>query len=1059
MPTDDHVKVGVRIKPCAGPSSCEGDTLHNKVVLARSSHGAARRYAFDHVFDAHATNAELYASVGAPLLRSALDGYNATLLAYGQTGAGKTHTIMGQGEEDPGVVMRLVSQLFDAADQQGKHVQFSMLEIYNERIRDLFSIRRSGADSLRIREDPATGPFVENLSWFVAEDRQAMQQLLSIGAEARTVRSTHNNQHSSRAHTVVQIAITALGPDGQPSANGSSMMCVVDLAGSERHDASGPLSSVGSKTLREGCSINQSLTNLGLCISALVAAGPGGGGGGGGGRGGAQSPRRLAALGLSPCATRPGSHQRASKSHIPYRNSALTWLLRESIGGNSKTAILACINPEPRHREESLSTLRFADRAKQLTTRVDRNGNGMSGGVRKGGVLREHGMFPVGSDAQVTIDALREEVRRLESTLQGSAACLIPGGLITTVNGRKVEPNFGSADAPVTFQNGDRVTVWDPASQQEHAFLHLESTTAPKQQLGHNPNGGSAARVEASEQQNEERAAEAEAEAERASAALGLDDSMVSFLEMEEMAYTHRPRRHSLDSSLQNRDRDRDRDGDGDEDRDAAPSAEAEAEERFELEKIGRSKMQMHKEVQEVQEEDLVQLQERKKRQRRQSRAALKTSALASSSGDGKATQGGGGGDRSVMSLSSLAPCVVFVVGCAAAILLPSMDQDDAAPEPPEPLQASDLPVGEFSIDISNEEAQTPQKMPVATTSAMDSDISGWMLSAIGVLGWIALAYTLFRRWRQWLAVQGATAAKNVDRGVVERAAGDHALDRRKRSRRPSSRQQHDAPGASSVQRYDHADEEEARRLRRRRQREAEAERDRGDGGSSSSDPSRDERRRRRERERRRQQHPRHGNAGTELAESGSKAQVVSQQQRQQKKEQKEEKEQDRLRQERREHRRRRHPTASSGADADANARLHSRSQQAATTTRQARQTGTLGTLGDITNLAAAHEMQATKALPVNAHKPEATTKERRKDQRRERGQKEQQQQPARDATGTNERAYQASRHHRRHRQQQQQQQQQQQPVTSHEEQSQTKADRGRGEDAWTEQCCDALAV
>ena len=504
MPSTDHVRVGVRIKPTQGPSSCEGDAATNKVLLARSAHGAARRYTFDHVFAPSATNAELYASVGAPLLNAALDGYNATLLAYGQTGAGKTHTIMGQGQ-DPGVVMRLVAQLFDAAGKQGKHVQFSMLEIYNERIRDLFSVRRSGADSLRIREDPATGPFVEDLSWFVAEDQQAMQQLLSIGAEARTVRSTHNNQHSSRAHTVVQIAITSLGAAGQPGSEASSMICVVDLAGSERHDASGPQSTIGSKTMREGCSINQSLTNLGLCISALVAAGPGNAR-----MRGAQSPRRLAALGLSPGARRGGAGSAGvgSKSHIPYRNSALTWLLRESIGGNSKTAILCCINPEPRHREESLSTLRFADRAKQLTTRVDRNGNSMhTGAARK---IREHGMFPL-SDAQATIEALREEVGRLKTTLEahgttgGPAPCLIPGGLITAVNGRKVEPSRA------TFQNGDRVTVWDPASQQEHAFLHLEST-APKQ-TQKTVGNQQQQQVEAEEKEREE---EAQAEAVRA---------------------------------------------------------------------------------------------------------------------------------------------------------------------------------------------------------------------------------------------------------------------------------------------------------------------------------------------------------------------------------------------------------------------------------------------------------------------------------------------------------------------------------------------------------------
>lgn len=124
------------------------------------------------------TSGELYARVGQPLLRSALDGYNATLLTYGQTGAGKTHTVMGQGDgQDPGVVMRLVAELFDVASQQGKRIQFSMLEIYNEQIRDLFSVRRK---SLRIREDPRTGPFVEELSWFVADDLNAMQQVIML---------------------------------------------------------------------------------------------------------------------------------------------------------------------------------------------------------------------------------------------------------------------------------------------------------------------------------------------------------------------------------------------------------------------------------------------------------------------------------------------------------------------------------------------------------------------------------------------------------------------------------------------------------------------------------------------------------------------------------------------------------------------------------------------------------------------------------------------------------------------------------------------------------------
>lgn len=157
-----------------------------------------------------------------------------------------------------------------------------------------------------------------------------------------------------------------------------------------------------------------------------------------------------------------------------------------------------------------------------------------SGGARRGGVLRE---LPLSGDAQATIDALREELQTLKSTLEahgtagGPGPCLIPGGLITAVNGRKVEPSR------VTFRNGDRVTVWDPASQQEHAFLHLEST-APKQTQKPTANQQQDERVEMAEQIEQieqEQEQEDVAEAERLAADAGLDESMVSFLEMEEM--------------------------------------------------------------------------------------------------------------------------------------------------------------------------------------------------------------------------------------------------------------------------------------------------------------------------------------------------------------------------------------------------------------------------------------------------------------------------------------------------------------------------------------------
>ena len=221
-----------------------------------------------------------------------------------------------------------------------------------------------------------------------------MIQLLEVGAQARTVRSTHNNQQSSRAHTVVQIALARKRGARKASRGRSSNIFLVDLAGSERHFSD---EVVETKTLREGCAINRSLTNLGLCISTLCA----------------NSEPSLAKHRLEDLQSSE-SYQghRGSLRHVPYRNSALTWLLRESLGGNSVTAIVACLNQSVKCREESLSTLRFADSAKKLTTKANRNVCG--NGPQKGGILRE----VITSDAQATIAALRAELRSLQSQLR-----------------------------------------------------------------------------------------------------------------------------------------------------------------------------------------------------------------------------------------------------------------------------------------------------------------------------------------------------------------------------------------------------------------------------------------------------------------------------------------------------------------------------------------------------------------------------------------------------------------------------------------------------------------
>ena len=372
-----RVEVAVRLRPLASTgrdrtavAACvDADEQSGTVTVLRE--GRHKQFTFDHVFGQSTSNADIYAAIGRPLLSAALDGYNATLFAYGQTGAGKTHTVMGS-RGDAGLVLRLVRELFDDVAQRGQSIQFSMLEIYNEQIRDLFSI---SSRQLRLREAPGKGAFVEGLSWYAAKSAAEMEQLVSAGAQARTIRSTHNNQQSSRAHTVIQIAVFAA--DGETSIAGgcsgatgrATKICLVDLAGSERNDPVGHR--VPSGAFKEGTHINQSLSCLGLCINALVAV-----------NNGRQTAttRRLHALGVSPGRSDGRSRRAISPAlasgaaHVPYRNSTLTWLLRESIGGNSKTAIVAAVNPDGRQRDQTIATLRFADRAKQLRTNVDRAG-------------------------------------------------------------------------------------------------------------------------------------------------------------------------------------------------------------------------------------------------------------------------------------------------------------------------------------------------------------------------------------------------------------------------------------------------------------------------------------------------------------------------------------------------------------------------------------------------------------------------------------------------------------------------------------------------------------
>lgn len=285
----------------------------------------------------------VYEALGKDVLRNAFAGYNACIFAYGQTGSGKSHSMMGSSTstgnaEDEGIIPRLCRDLFaQIATLSSATVSFkveaSYLEIYNEAVRDL--LNPGNKSKLRIREHRVLGPYVEKLSQIAVCDYESIERLMEEGNKARTIAATNMNEQSSRSHAVFTLLVTQTRCDPQSgqSHDRVSRISLVDLAGSERAGKAG----VTGDRLKESGNINKSLTTLGLVISALADQSSG--------------------------KAKPGSF-------VPYRDSVLTWLLKDSLGGNSKTVMLATISPASDNYEETLSTLRYADRAKHIVNRA-----------------------------------------------------------------------------------------------------------------------------------------------------------------------------------------------------------------------------------------------------------------------------------------------------------------------------------------------------------------------------------------------------------------------------------------------------------------------------------------------------------------------------------------------------------------------------------------------------------------------------------------------------------------------------------------------------------------
>ncbi|KAG0227035.1 kinesin-like protein Klp8 [Actinomortierella wolfii] len=302
-------------------------------------------WSFDKKDPNYAGQERLYEDLGVELLNHAFSGYNTCILAYGQTGSGKSYSMMGYGEER-GIIPLSCHELFRRIEANkdptlSYRVEVSYMEIYCERVRDLLNPKNKG--HLKVREHPSLGPYVEDLSKLIVTSFQDIEHLMDEGNKARTVAATNMNETSSRSHAVFTVLLTQKRYDIETKLETEkvSRICLVDLAGSERANSTG---ATGAR-LKEGANINKSLTTLGKVISALADA--------------------SGASGTVKKGTR-----KAQETFIPYRDSVLTWLLKDCLGGNSKTTMIAALSPADINFDETLSTLRYADQAKRIKNKA-----------------------------------------------------------------------------------------------------------------------------------------------------------------------------------------------------------------------------------------------------------------------------------------------------------------------------------------------------------------------------------------------------------------------------------------------------------------------------------------------------------------------------------------------------------------------------------------------------------------------------------------------------------------------------------------------------------------
>lgn len=431
------VKVAVRVRPFnarenSRDSKCVIQMQGNTTCIWNPKQPKeAKNFTFDYSYWSHSTEEDpafvsqqqVYLDIGEEMLLHAFEGYNVCIFAYGQTGAGKSYTMMGKQEPGQhGIIPQMCEDLFkriceNSDPELSFSVEVSFMEIYCERVRDLLNPKSKGA--LRVREHPIMGPYVEDLSKLAVTSYDDIKDLMDSGNKARTVAATNMNETSSRSHAVFTIIFTQHRRDQLTNllTEKVSKVSLVDLAGSERADSSG----AKGLRLKEGANINKSLTTLGKVISALAEM---------------------------------QTSKRKKSEFIPYRDSVLTWILKENLGGNSRTAMIAALSPADINYEETLSTLRYADRAKQ---------------IRCNAVINED------PNARL-IRELKEEVNRLRDLLMAQGLSQLITTPAAEVNNNRVTavtllPAGSASDGAPPITGDGSAPEDDPASQDSHCQL------------------------------------------------------------------------------------------------------------------------------------------------------------------------------------------------------------------------------------------------------------------------------------------------------------------------------------------------------------------------------------------------------------------------------------------------------------------------------------------------------------------------------------------------------------------------------------------------------------